>query len=282
MNLLMVGADGRGSWAMRGVQLGHALGARVALTPSEKDWTWAEAVVLVKRAAFTFQRDVSKLRVPVIWDVLDFWDQPDGNGRTEDDLVEQVKDTAETIRAVKIIGATQTMATAIGGEYVPHHCRIGLTPTPIRTRARVVGYDGQKKYLGKWLTALDAACQKLGLSFVVNPPDLRAVDVLVSFRDGKWDGWACREWKSGVKYVNAICAGRPIVTQPAAAYRELHPAGELVTHPVDLVDSLAYVTRDEMRELAYQDGLDRAASFTVEAIATQYAQMLLRATKAAA
>ena len=117
---------------------------------------------------------------------------------------------------------------------------------------------------------------------MVNPPDLRAVDVLVSFRDGKWDGWACRQWKSGVKYVNAIVAGRPILTQPTAASSELHPVGELVNHQADLVDALSAVTRDDVREAAYQQAVQRAVTFSVESVALRYQALLRDAVRCAA
>lgn len=275
MKLLMIGADSQGSWQMRGVQLGRVLGARVTLSPTAADVRWAEAIVLVKRAACAWASLVKDAKVPVLWDVLDFWAQPQGNGRVEADLVREVRQTAAAIKAVRLIGATQAMATAIGGDYLPHHCRIGLSPTPIRARAGIVGYDGSKRYLGAWLPALERACAALRLTLVINPPDLRTVDVLVSLREGRWDGWACREWKSGVKYVNAIVAGRPILSQPTAAYTELHPVGEIVTRIDDLTDALTEASRDAKREAAYAEGVQRAAGFTVEAVADRY-QALLR------
>lgn len=282
MNLLMVGGDGRGSWQMRGVQMGAALGARVTTRPTASDWAWADMVVLVKRAAFAWADVVRDLRVPVIWDVLDFWAQPEDNGRHEADLVDQVQRTRDTLGIDRVIGATQRMADAIHGDYLPHHCRIGLTPTPPRDHASVVGYDGQAKYLGTWKAALERACGRLGLTFVVNPPDLSAVDVLVSFRDGRWDGWVCREWKSGVKYVNALCAGRPVLSQPTAAFTELQPVGELVTHQVDLEAALAAVTSPEVRARAYRVAQHWAAEFTVEAIARQYGDLIARTLAVAA
>lgn len=282
MKLLIVGSEGKGSWKMRGQQLGQALKARVVTKPASSDWAWADVVVLVKRAAFQYQRQVSALRVPVIWDALDFWDQPVENGRSEAGLVQVVEETRSALGLDLVIGATEAMARAVGGAYLPHHCRLGLKPTPPRVKAEVVGYDGQRKYLGSWLTALESACAELGMQFVVNPPDLRAVDVLVSFRDGQWDGWACRQWKSGVKYVNAIVAGRPVLTQPSAAFDELAPVGQFVESTTDLVDALRAVTAQEVREQAYAMGQQRAASFQVEAIAARYAEILQHARRRAA
>ncbi len=282
MKVLIVGSDGRGSWQMRGVQLGAALLARVTLKPTKADWLWADVVVLVKRATIEYRYDTRTATAPLAWDVLDYWDQPEQNDQPAADLARQVFAIRDRFEIATLIGATEAMANDIGGVYLPHHCRIGLTPTPPRDKSLIVGYDGTKKYLGKWLKSLIAACESLGLEFVIHPPDLREVDVLVSFRDGKWDGDVCRQWKSGVKYVNAICAGRPVLTQPAAAFSELKPVGEAITDPSELVSALERVTSQTMREIAYQDGVKRAASFTVEAVAKQYVAILQNALKVAA
>ena len=72
MNLLLVG-NGKGSWTMRGEQLGAALGARVRTTPTAEDWRWADLVILVKRAGAVFARQAHQAQVPIVWDALDFW-----------------------------------------------------------------------------------------------------------------------------------------------------------------------------------------------------------------
>lgn len=283
MNILVVGGDTKGAWQMRGVQLGGALGARVTATPRESDWTWADVVVLVKRAAIVWQAAARRVRVPVVWDVLDFWAQPDDNIQPSAVLLQQVRQIQEAAGVSALIGATLAMADDLGGVYLPHHCRLGLQPeAPRREQASVVGYDGKRKYLGRWLPALEQACGALGLQFVVNPPDLRAVDALVSFRDGRWDGDVCRRWKSGVKYVNAIAAGRPMLTQECAASVEMGPVGCVIEN----IDALAYglesVTSRGMRDAAVEHGRTWATGFTVEAIAGRYVEILQQARRLAA
>lgn len=281
MNLLMVGDD-RGSWQMRGVQLGRALGARVAATPTPRDWAWADLVILVKRAAIQWAAEAREVRVPVVWDVLDFWAQPKDNALTREALIAQVRAIQQACGASVLIGATRAMADDIGGIYLPHHCRLGVTPMMLRERAEVVGYDGTPKYLGRWRLALEQSCAALGLRCVVNPSDLRDVDVLVSFRDGRWDGWACRQWKSGVKHVNAIAAGRPIVSQPSAAASELAAIGQIVETPDALTDALQKVTSRGVRKGAYAYGQRMAGRFQVQAVARQYASILQNAARRAA
>lgn len=282
MNLLVVGGDTKGAWQMRGVQLGRAMGARVTATPSDKDWAWADRVVLVKRAAACWDGQARRLKVPVIWDVLDCWAQPEQNGESRECHVDQVRRIAKAAGVSLLICATRAMADDLGGVYLPHHCRQGLAPAPPRGRTHVVGYDGHKKYLGRWLPALGQACASLGLRFVINPPDLRGVDVLVSFRDGRWDGWACRQWKSGVKHVNAIVAGRPMLSQPSAAHDELMPIGTVIEDVDQVRDALVVLMRRDVRDEAYRTGLIWANEFQVTTIAGRYADLLQQAGRRAA
>lgn len=274
MNVLMVGADSRGSWQMRGVQLGAAMGARVTLKPTANDWAWADVVVLVKRAAMVFSKEARACKVPVVWDALDFWQQPEENSKPLQEHIGTALQIARDANVSRIVCATQAMASDLGGVYLTHHCREGLKPTPIRDRAMVVGYDGTKKYLGRWLPALEKACADLGLNFGINPKNLPFCDVLVSFRDGKWDGEVCRRWKSGVKFVNAVVAGRPILSQPSAALDEIKPFGLTVDAPEHLGQALARVVDVPTRCLARTDSDFMASGFTVQAVARKYLDIL--------
>lgn len=278
----MVGGDGRGSWQMRGVQLGRAMGARVTTEPSARDWAWAEIVVLVKRAAMKWAGEAKRCQAPVVWDALDFWSQPGDNDKPREWHIEQAIAIARNAGVDRIVCATQAMASDLGGVYLPHHGRIGLTPTPPRQTAQVVGYDGTRKYLGTWLTAIQRACDSMGLEFAINPPDLSAVDVLVAFRDGRWDGEVCRRWKSGVKYVNAICAGRPIVSYPCASLSEIKPSGPTIETRDELADALVHAASYQTRVAAHVDAGLMAESFSLEAVSIVYRSMLSEVARKAA
>jgi hypothetical protein len=282
MKILVVGGDTKGAWQMRGVQLGRAIGARVTAEPGVSDWAWADVVVLVKRAAMMWQAQAQQCRVPVIWDALDFWAQPEDNAKPREALISDAIRISRSVGASKIICATQAMAADLGGVYLPHHGRAGMTPIPPRTMARVVGYDGTPKYLGRWRAELEATCASLGLTFVVNPPDLHDVDVFVSFRDGRWDGWVCRQWKSGVKHVNALLAGRPIVSQPSAAAHELYQVSETVESQEELTDRLKSVLPLSVREDAYQRGRAMADTYAIDTIARDYLTVLRDVARRAA
>lgn len=273
MNVLIAGGGGKGSWTMRGQQLGRAVGARVVTAPTLADAQWADVAVLVKSASV--HAPVCRAAgTPIVWDALDFWQQPEQNGLSEFDAKQLLASTIKTIRPALVIGATQAMADACGGVYLPHHTWIGLTPGIVRPEVKTVGYQGAKKYLGRWAKALKAECDRRGWTLLINPTDLRACDIVVAFRDGQWDGWMCREWKSGVKLVNALAAWRPIVTQPSAAFREIRPYGTTIESPDELPEVLDLTRLAIERNTAWPS--DAHKNFTLPAIATQYKALLER------
>jgi len=277
MNILIVGA-GRGSWQMRGVQLGAALGARVTSTPTDADWEWAERVVLVKRAALQWAKRAHVRGVPIVWDALDFWRQPPDNGLSAGAARALLGQMQDRIAPTLTVGATQAMAAAAANgrrsAYLPHQGHRDLVPTDAREVCQVVGYDGNPVYLDHWAAPLRAACRAVGWTFVVNPPTLAAVDILVALRGGIWDGWMCREWKSGVKAVNAILAGRPLITQPSAAVRELQPLGSIIETVAQVRQALETWAPHARRQQVVDLARTRTTSFTVDTLAAQYAALL--------
>jgi len=276
MNILMVGS-GKGSFAMRAVQLGAALGARVTSAPSAEDWAWASVVVLVKRAGTEWAERARKAGVPIVWDALDFWRQPADNGASEGTARAMLDNALKVIRPALMIGATEAMAASAGGVCLPHHGYLGLHPTPIRREVQSVGYDGNALYLDRWARILEHECAKRGWAFIVNPPALTDVDLVVALRGGPWDGWICRNWKSGVKIANAILAGRPVLSEDSAAFSELRPVGAVVTDVDALSAALDRWADYGLRETAYQAGLERAHEFQVDILAQRYRGLLTRA-----
>lgn len=269
----MVGG-GKGSWSMRGLQLGAALGARVTSAPSPDDVAWADAVVLVKRTPRQVVEAVHRRGVPLIWDALDFWRQPAQNSLPQEAAVSQLRHEITAIKPRLVIGATEAMAAAAGGSYLPHHSWQGLSPTPARARVEVVAYQGNDLYPGRWAQWLRHECKVRGWRFVVNPPDLRVVDILVGFRDGCWDGWICREWKSGVKMVNAVAAGRPFISQDSAARREIGPAGTVIESPNELGPALDRWAGYAERAEVVRQCEAAAGAYRVEAVARRFRALL--------
>lgn len=280
MKVLIVG-NGKGSWQMRGVQIGAAIGARVTSYPTRDDWAWADVAVLVKRAALTFAPLAHAAGVPVVWDAIDFWRQPADHSLGRVGAVDLLERTIRAIRPALTIGATRAMADACGGAYLPHHSWDGLVPTPARERVQVVAYEGNPVYLELWTNRIAKACERRGWTFVLNPPDLRAADLIVSFRHGVWDGFLSREWKSGVKVVNAIAAARPFLGQDSAARRELNPPGSRVEQDFPDLDA-AFDTWEsfEARSAVVTICEGLAPQYRLEAVAADYQALLARVAEA--
>lgn len=277
MNLLMVGVNKRpGSWDIRGLQLGAALGARAVSVPDDADWRWADVVVLVKHAGPRLAQQAHRAGVPIVWDALDFWPQPDSNGRPEDQARLLLQQAITAIRPALVIGATQAMGDAGGGAYLPHHGRPGLEPVDASPELQIVAYEGNPSFLGAWEGRLRSMCTARGWTFLLNPPDLRRADLIVALREGPWDGWACRQWKSGVKLVNAVAAGRPVITQDTAAAREIGPPGSIVETPAELEAALDHWTPFEARAAAADECRALAPVYSLSAVATQYRLLLER------
>jgi hypothetical protein len=282
VNVLMVGSGSGGSWQIRGVQLGRALGARVTSSPTSTDFAWADVIVLVKHAIETWGQQAKQARARVVWDVLDVWAQPDDNGLLVHSMTVRVAEERTRVGVDLLIGATELMATQIRGAFVPHHARPGLSAPPVRPILTTVAYEGQRKYLGLWAKALDAACARIGCAFVVNPPSLAGADLIVAFRGGHWDGALCRDWKSGVKLVNALAVGRPVLTQPSAAFSEKHPPGAQIESPSALEAAIRAWQPLEVRQQAYTTAQKQASAYTIDTVAAGYRARLERVWRQAA
>jgi glycosyltransferase involved in cell wall biosynthesis len=250
------------------------------MKPSETTLRWADLVICVKRSLFEYGDALRRMKKPVVWDAVDFWDQPEQNGLTEYEAKALLRSKIEKYDPVLVIGATQAMADAANGVYLPHHSRPGLVAGPVREQVQIVAYEGVPKYLGSWMHAIAGACMKRDWAFVINPKDLRDADIIVAFREGKYDGWMCREWKSGVKIVNAMAAGRPIITQDNAAFRELSPIGTTVTDPQELAAAFDKYADQALRQSAVSQS--RSEALTLERVAARYRRILLDAHQVAA
>lgn len=278
MSRILIVGEGKGSWQIRGRQLGAAIGAVWTSKPTRADWRRADLVVLVKRAIETR----SPQRKQIVWDALDYWAQPDENALPMAAHIARALTLRDEAGVSLVICATQAMADDLGGVYLPHHSRPGLVATSVRQVAHVVAYEGTPKYLGSWRQALGTACAKLGLTFVINPPNLADADIVVALRGEQWDGAVCRRWKSGVKYVNAIAAGRPVITQASAAWDELQPSGCLVERPDELEHALQSLLPADVRQRCFAETQRLAPRYTLVNIAHRYREILQDCVRRAA
>lgn len=247
MRILITGKGGRaGSWAMRGEQLGKAMGATVL--PNATDAGGFDIAVVVKR---TPPAVIAALRGRKwVWDVVDAYPQPESYAWTRGRAVQWIRDRIGALKPAGVIWPTQRMSedcdTGLPGMVLPHHHRIGIAPNPIRAEVKRVGYEGSPGYLGRWEPILRKECERRGWEFVINPPRLADLDIVVAFRDC---GYVSRHWKSGVKLANAHASGTPFVGLPESGYLETACGAEYwADNADDIRMSFDWLTDQSARE----------------------------------
>lgn len=266
MKVLFTGRGTSGSWQIRGVQLGEALGADVQPMVSK---TSADVVIAVKRIPDPLLRAIRGSFV--VWDVVDAWPQPHGNDWTEGACKAWLDAEFARIRPNAIIAATQQMANdcahfGVPVLWLPHHHRPDIELNPIRDRILKIGYEGAANYIAPWLPAIQSECQRIGAEFVLSPRSLADLDIVLALRGSS--GYAPRNWKSGVKLANAQGSATPWVGCREAGYIETASGGE---EWADTVGELAAAIRlfQEWEARAVASEALRTRAFTVEKAAAE-------------
>ncbi len=275
MRVLITGKGTSGSWQIRGVQLGAAIGATVE--PDAKDVRGHDLAVMVKRPTPELLDRIHSAGVPLLWDVVDSWPQPHGNQWSRSACMAWLLSTLKQIKPAGVIAATKVMArdlaelTSVPVLTLPHHARPGQRRIVVRDQVRIVGYEGGEQYLGHWRASLESECKLRGWEFVCNPANLMGLDLIVAVRHA--EGYATRHWKSNVKLANAQACGIPIVCNREAGYMETASGAE---HWCDWDGALGFsftkLTQRHHREKA--SDMLYAATPTLDAIANQYQSWL--------
>lgn len=272
MKALVTGRGTSGSWQIRGLQLGAALGATVEANASKV--AGYDVAIVVKRAPDDLLHRLRTVGVPIIWDVVDCWPQPAGNAWPVGDCRAFLAQRVAALKPVAIVAATRAMAADCKDFALPtlalaHHARPQQRVNPVRERVQKVGYEGGEAYLGKWRAILEAECKARRWAFIVNPPALADLDIVVALREAT--GYAARNWKSNVKLANAQGTGTPCILNREAGYTETASGGELWADSAnELSEALDKLTDHETRKVA-------AAGLwppTLEHVAADYRQWL--------
>jgi hypothetical protein len=232
MEILVTGRGTGGSWGIRGVQLGRAMGATVM--PEARDLAAHDVAVLVKRYTPDLLERLHEARerdgLRIVWDVVDAWPQPRGNLWSREQCLAWLRAEIALVQPDGIVAATYEMLQdckefGVPVLLLPHHARPGLRRNPIRDRVRTVGYEGAPQYITRWRGHIEHECMRRGWCFEMQPAELSDVDILVALRDEV--GYAPRKWKSGVKLANAQGSGTPVVCCREAGYLENDSGGAL-------------------------------------------------------
>lgn len=221
MKVLVTGRATGGSWQVRGAQLGGAIGASVI--PQALDVGGYDLAVLVKRPQADIVARLQRMDVPIVWDPVDAYPQPHGNDWTRDECMAWLRDAVRLVRPVAIVAATQAMAgdcSELGLPVLalPHHAWEGQGTCVIGRHVRRVGYQGGRRYLGRWSGFMQAECARRGWEWIEDPATVAGLDIVVAVREQQ--GYAPRHWKSNVKLANAQGCGTPFVGNREAGYQE--------------------------------------------------------------
>ena len=279
-NVCFFGVPAMGSWKVRAQQIASARPRWLAAGALEPvDILAHDVFVAVKRPYRSRLRLLRAMGKTTVYDVVDCWAQP-ADGVSHPDLP-SIRGYFERFFADLpvdgVIFPNRQMCEDLGDlvpepTFVYHHYWPGMAPIEIRERAQVVGYEGAPAYLGPWGAVVEDACRKLGLQFVVNPPDLRAIDIGFAARGGVHASTMARRYKSNVKLANFYGAGIPCLVEAAEfSYRETDD-GEVrfFATAQDLYDRLAELRDLETRRRIHASFLRTRERFTLEAIAGQY------------
>ena len=224
MNLLFTGRGSSGSWKVRGEQLGHALGATVKPAATRDDIDDADLVVVVKRPSPGMVDNLKASSTPWVWDLVDFYPQPACTAWSKDYAIKWVRRQLEAFNPDAVIWPNDKMHQDCGGytnSYVLyHHARPDRHINPVRRTVGVVGYEGSRRYLGRWEKAVKLACKQRGWRLAINEGTHYDWDIVLAFRDKAFNGYVQRCWKSNVKLANCHGSGTPFLGAKENGYLE--------------------------------------------------------------
>lgn len=278
MKVLVTGSGKGGSWEIRGRQLGEAIGATV--DPAAKVDGF-DLVVLVKRHKNGAVEAAHKAGIPLVYDMVDAWPQPAGNGWSRIECLDWLDGHIRAIAPAAIVASTKTMAEDCDGFgvpvlYLPHHARPGLKMNPIRPEVRTVVYQGGPHYLGKWRDFLHRECASRGWAFRADETktatfELADADIAVAVREQA--GYAATQWKSNVKLANAQGSGTPVICGHEAGYFETASGAEMWVNSEHLMRcALDTLADHEVRKLVSVKL--QAAAPKLEDVARRYKEWL--------
>jgi hypothetical protein len=271
LRVVITGSTRAASFAIRGSQLGNAIGATVMVDAPLPVLRRADVVVVVKHASGRLEEALHWCGRPIVWDALDFFGQADCGSRGA--LIDKARNHAARIGANAVIGATRAMAEDIGSPLSVMHHGWDRGRCATRERIGVVAYEGAEHYLADAREWIERVCEAHGARFVVNPRDYLSADVILATRGPRFDNYATRNWKSGVKLSNAQIAGIPFVGRRECGYLEQASGAELWAED-EFEFSAALTLLADPAERARRGEQMFAAAPRIEAVAAGYRRIL--------
>lgn len=287
VRVLFTGGSEAGSWEMRGVQVSSArLNWSANHELPEHAIDSFDIFCFVKHPRPTVMRDLVERGKCVVYDVIDSWKQPE-----EGLSVKSVPDARilfekkwKEISADAFIFPNEIMKKDLEDLAPPstvlyHHFRPEYEDWshPIKEKAQTVAYEGNPEYLGEWKFLLELLCKKLGLKLLINPKDLKEVDIGFAARGGLHSSLLSNRYKSNVKLANFYGAGIPCVVQASeVSYRETdNGAVRFFDSERSLEKNLEELLDPELRKEIRESFLKSRESFRLSHIANEYEKFFL-------
>jgi hypothetical protein len=277
VRILVTGKGGpRGSWQIRGIQLGEAVGAEVFPAAEMAEIRPADLVVVVKRIP---PRMLDCLRASGrrwVLDLVDGWPQPAGNGWSREQAISWLRTRLETLAPTAVVFPTSQMWKDSGWPgpaiVLPHHAWPKYRQRAVAGSVQRVGYEGAEGYLGAWHAVVTGECRRRGWEFVVNG-DLATCDIGLALRDVS--GYPARAWKANTKLANLQALGIPAICSPETSYREFGAGAEsFVETQAQLADAFDLWSDHGAREQV--SNTMAAAAPRLEQVAEVYRKWLSR------
>ena len=283
MRIAMTGRGTSGSWQIRGVQLGSAIGAdlkpNVVFTSAFREY---DTVIVVKRITEANLRAVQASKRRIIWDVVDAWPQPEGNGWHREQCLVWLQNELDRIKPDGIIAATERMKRdlhdmmSVPVLYLPHHSDPKLQPQVVARTVERIGYEGAPHYLGRWREVAQTWCKRNQVQWAENPGSISKLDIVLALRDSY--GFAPKHWKSNVKLTNAHAAGIPCICSPEQGYIDVQTLAESWVDTPDaphaLWQALDALLPFERRLEVFDHFTSNAMYFTLDAVSKRLKQWL--------
>ena len=265
-----------GSWAIRGQQLGQAIGATVQPMATPSEIREADLVVVVKRTPAQLIKAIHDSGKPWVYDIVDAWPQYPGNCIDQAFAVHWLQRTIRDLKPSAVVFGTERMQSDSGFKgpsiVLPHHSwqRYCDRAPVYREKLQALGYEGGIHYLGKWLPMLEAECQARGLRLVING-DMTQADIGIALRD--CGGYPARHWKPGTKLSNLHALGIPALCSPEDGYKAVACGSEhWINTPQELGAALDALTDNDRRKA---EGMAaRNAMLTLQSVAGVYREWL--------
>lgn len=255
MKILVTGKGGKsGSYAIRALQLGGAIGAKVQANADLTTCKEADIIIVVKRTPTDLMQNIYRSGTPWVFDIVDGWPQP-CTWQANEAIQWLQKRIGPLNPAAMVYGTSRMMADAeYPGLVLTHHSWTKYQPIEVREKVSVVGYEGSMVHLGHWYNVIQAACNRRGWQFQVNG-DMSKADIGIALRGS--GGYPAKFWKPGTKLANLHALGMPAICSPEAGYHEIASGKERWVASGDNIDQVfdllePYETRLEINRVVPQ------------------------------